>query len=81
MHPQSDATPGGCAGALITGKAQEFLKDDKVKEALGSQQAEDLSDKLLDGVAGSAEKLTGEKFTEQIDGARDAADRAVGTEK
>lgn len=65
----------------ITGKAQEFLKDNKVKEALDSQQAEDISDKLLDGVAGFADNLTGGKFSEQIEGARDSADGAVGTEK
>ncbi len=65
----------------ITGKAQEFLNDNKVKEALNSQQAEDISDKLLDGVAGFADNLTGGKFAEQIDGARDAADNAIGTEE
>lgn len=65
----------------ITGKAQGFLNDNKVKDALNSQQAEDISDKLLDGVAGVADKITGGKFADQIDGARDAADGAVGTEK
>jgi hypothetical protein len=65
----------------ITGKAQEFLNDNKVKDALNSPQAEDISDKLLDGVAGVADKITGGKFADQIDGARDAADGAVGTEK
>lgn len=65
----------------ITGKAQEFLKDNKVKDALNSQQAEDISDKLLDGVSGVADKLTGGKFSEQIDGARNAADGAIGTEE
>ena len=63
----------------ITGKAETFLKDEKVGGALHSAQAEDLSDKLLDGVAGVASKITGGKFDEQIDGARDAADKAVGT--
>ncbi|MBF4570272.1 antitoxin [Plantibacter sp. VKM Ac-2880] len=64
----------------ITKKAQEFLNDNKVKDALSSQQAEDISDKLLGGVADAAKKVTGGKFDEQIDGARDAADKAVGTE-
>ena len=64
----------------ITKKAQEFLKDNKVKDALKSEQAEDISDKLLDGVADAAKKVTGGKFDEQIDGARDAADKAVGNE-
>lgn len=65
----------------ITKKAQEFLADDKVKNALGSQQAEDISDKLLDGVADAASTVTGGKFDEQISGAKAAADKAVGTEK
>jgi hypothetical protein len=64
----------------ITKKAQEFLNDNKVKEALQSEQAEDISDKILDGVAGAADKVTGGKFSEQIAGARDAADKAVGNE-
>jgi hypothetical protein len=64
----------------ITKKAQEFLNDNKVKDALTSQQAEDISDKLLGGVADAAKKVTGGKFDEQIDGARDAADKAVGNE-
>ena len=64
----------------ITNKAQEFLNDNKVKDALKSEQAEGISDKLLDGVADVANKVTGGKFEEQIDGARDAADKQVGNE-
>ncbi|GAB3577436.1 hypothetical protein GCM10027406_11840 [Leifsonia lichenia] len=64
----------------ITNKAKEFLDSDQVKNALKSEQAEDISDKLLDGVADAANKVTGGKFESQIDGARDAADKAVGTE-
>ena len=65
----------------ITKKAQEFLADNTVKEALDSEQAEDISDKLLDGVADAASTATGGKFDEQLEGARKAADNAVGTEK
>jgi cobalamin biosynthesis protein CbiD len=64
----------------ITNKAKEFLDSDAVKDALKSEQAEDVSDKLLDGVAGAAKKVAGGKFEEQIDGARDAADGKVGNE-
>lgn len=64
----------------ITSKAKEFLDSDAVKDALNSEQAEDISDKLLDGVADAANKVTGGKFEGQIDGARDAADKAVGTD-
>jgi hypothetical protein len=64
----------------ITKKAQEFLGDNKVQEALKSEQAEDISDKLLDGVAGAVNTVTGDKFDQQVEGARAAADKAVGTE-
>jgi hypothetical protein len=64
----------------LTNKAKEFLDSDAVKDALKSEQAEDISDKLLDGVADAANKVTGNKFEGQIDGARDSADKAVGTE-
>jgi phage terminase small subunit len=64
----------------ITGKAKEFLDDNKVKEALHSEQAEGISDKLLDGVADAANKVTGGKFEQQIDSARDEADKKIGNE-
>ena len=62
----------------ITKKAQEFLNDPKVKDALSSEQAEGISDKLLDGVADAAKKATGGKFDDKIEGARDQADKRVG---
>lgn len=62
----------------IAKKAQEFLKDEKVKGALKSEQAEGISDKLLDGVAGAVDKATGGKFHGQIDSAREQADKKVG---
>lgn len=64
----------------LVGKAQAFLSDNRVTDALKSEQAEDISDKLLDGVADVANTVTGGKFEGQVDAARDAADRAVGTE-
>jgi len=64
----------------ITKKAQKFLEDDKVKDALKSEKAEDISDKLLDGVANAAQKVTGSKFDEQIEGARKAADDKIGNQ-
>ena len=64
----------------ITKKAQEFLNDPKVTDALSSEQAEGVSDKLLDGVAGAAKKATGGKFDDKIEGARNEADKRVGNE-
>jgi hypothetical protein len=64
----------------ITKKAQEFLSDNKVTEALNSAQAEDISDKVLDGAADTVNKLTGNKFGDQVEGARAAVDDKIGTE-
>jgi len=64
----------------ITNKAKEFLDSGAVKDALKSEQAEDISDKLLDGVADAADKVTGGKFSDQIEGARNAADEKIGNE-
>lgn len=55
----------------LTNQAKDFLK---------SEQAEGISDNLLDGAADLANKVTGNKFAEQVDGARDAADGAIGNE-
>ena len=62
----------------ITKKAQEFLKDGKVQDALKSEQAEDVSDKILGGVADAVKKATGGKYDDKIDKAGDAADGKVG---
>jgi hypothetical protein len=64
----------------VTKQATDFLNDPKVKDALKSEQAEGISDSLLDGVAGAVNKVTGDKFKDQVDGARDAADKSVGNQ-
>ncbi|WP_157157205.1 MULTISPECIES: Rv0909 family putative TA system antitoxin [unclassified Diaminobutyricimonas] len=64
----------------VTKKAQEFLNDDKVKDALKSEQAEDVSDKILGGVADAVNKVTGGKFEKQVDDARENVDKRVGDE-
>ncbi len=64
----------------LSKKAQEFLKDDRVKDALKSEKAEGASDTILDGLAGAANKVTGGKHADKIDSARDSADRKIGHE-
>lgn len=64
----------------ITKKAQQFLQDGKVQDALKSDQAEGVSDKVLDGVADAVKKATGGKFDDKIDSARDTADKHVGNQ-
>ncbi|MFF2496366.1 hypothetical protein [Agromyces sp. NPDC058064] len=72
-------------GALddITKKAQDFIEEnkDKIDEALKSEQAEDISDKILDGVSDAAKKVVGEEHHDKIDDVRGHVDGAIGTEK
>ncbi len=62
----------------ITGKAKAFLNDDKVKDALKSSKAEDISDKVLEAAEDAVNKATGNKFAGQIGDAKKTADKAVG---
>jgi len=64
----------------ITKGASDFLNSDGVKDALGSEQAEDISDNVLDGAEGLANKLTGNKFADQVDDLRDQGDKLIGNE-
>ena len=53
---------------------------DSARDALKSEQAEDISDKVLDGAEDLANKVTGGKFADQVDGLRDEADKHIGNE-
>ncbi|MCS5724010.1 Rv0909 family putative TA system antitoxin [Herbiconiux sp. CPCC 203407] len=64
----------------ITKKAQAFLKDNKVQDALKSEKAEEISDKLLDSVANAAKKVSGGKHDAKIDEAKAKADKHIGNE-
>ncbi|WP_128773602.1 Rv0909 family putative TA system antitoxin [Actinomyces oricola] len=48
--------------------------------ALSSEKGEKISDQVLDKAGEAAKKATGGKFSSQVDAARDAADKAIGTE-
>ncbi|BDZ49073.1 hypothetical protein GCM10025867_13140 [Frondihabitans sucicola] len=65
----------------VTKKAQDFLNDNKVKDALKSDKAEEVSDNILNAVAGAADKITGGKFHEKIEDAREAADKKIGSDE
>jgi len=64
----------------ITRKAQSFLADGKVQDALKSEKAEGVSDRILVAVAGAADKATGGKHADKIQQAKDAADKKIGNE-
>jgi len=52
----------------------------KAKDFLHSEKSEEISDQVLDGAAGLANKVTGNKFVDKVEGARDAADEKIGNE-
>lgn len=66
----------------LVNKGKEFIEQnkDKVEEALKSEQAESISDKILDGVSDAAKKVLGEEHHAKIDEVRDNIDKAVGNE-
>jgi prolyl oligopeptidase PreP (S9A serine peptidase family) len=74
----------GDMGALddLSKKAQDFVEEnkDKINEALNSEQAEDISDKILDGVADAAKKVTPDEHDAKIDDVRGNIDKKIGTE-
>ena len=64
----------------LTRKAKDFLASEKAQDAIRSEKAEQVSDKVLDGVAGFANRVTGGKHADKIAGFRDKGDDAIGTE-
>ena len=74
----------GVMGALddLSKKAQDFVAEnkDKIDEALNSEQAEDISDKILDGVSDAAKKVLPDEHDAKIDDVRGNLDGKIGTE-
>ena len=71
-------------GALddLTKKAGDFVEEnkDKINEALNSEQAEEISDKVLDAVSDAAKKVTPDEHDAKVDAVRDNIDKAIGPE-
>jgi hypothetical protein len=71
-------------GALddLTKKAGDFVEEnkDKINEALNSEQAEEISDKVLDAVSDAAKKVTPDEHDAKVDDVRAGIDKAIGTE-
>ncbi|REJ05992.1 hypothetical protein DY023_07560 [Microbacterium bovistercoris] len=72
---------GDAADDALT-KAKKFYEEnkDKVDEALKSEQAEGVSDNVLDTLAGLAKKILPEDHAAKVDEVRGNLDKAVGHE-
>lgn len=65
------------------GKAKEFVAEnaDKVKDALKSDQAETISDKVLGSLADVANKITGGSHAAKVEEIKQKLDDSIGNEK
>jgi hypothetical protein len=66
----------------LVNQGKEFLDQnkDKIGVALKSDQAEDVSDNVLNAAADFVKKVAPDSIDQHVDGARDAADKAIGNE-
>ncbi|HPZ33852.1 MAG TPA: Rv0909 family putative TA system antitoxin [Microbacteriaceae bacterium] len=66
----------------LVNKGKELFEHnkDKVGEALGSDEAESITDKLLDGAADLAKKVLPDEHDAKIDEIRDNVDKSIGKE-
>ncbi|WP_109210490.1 MULTISPECIES: Rv0909 family putative TA system antitoxin [Microbacterium] len=62
------------------GKGLYEQHKDKIGEFLKSEQAEEISDKVLDGASGVAKKVVPEQHHDKIDDVRGNIDGAVGNQ-
>ncbi|MCK3768534.1 hypothetical protein MZK47_02465 [Microbacterium aerolatum] len=69
----------GIDDVVNKGKDLYEQNKDKIAEAVKSEQAEDISDKVLDGVADFAKKIA-PGASEKIDQIRDEADKSIGNQ-
>ena len=79
QHTPQKGTRMGIEDAVNKGKELFEENKDKIAEAVKSEQAEDISDKVLDGVADFAKKIA-PGAADTIDDIRANADKAVGNE-
>lgn len=70
----------GIEDIVNQGKGLFEQNKDKIDELLHSEQAEDISDKVLDGAADLAKKVAPDQFDGTVDDIRGNIDKAVGTE-
>lgn len=66
----------------LVNQGKEFLEQNKAKieEVLGSDQAEDVSDNVLDAAADFVKKVAPDSIDAQVDGVREKIDKAVGND-
>lgn len=67
----------------IVNQGKDFLEQnkDKIQDVLSSDQAEQVSDNVLDAAADFVKKVAPEGVHEHVDGVRDNIDNVIGNDK
>ncbi|WP_127794743.1 Rv0909 family putative TA system antitoxin [Agromyces sp. LHK192] len=63
-------------------QAGDFIEQnkDKIQEVLKSEQAEDISDKVLDGIGEAVKKITPDEHDGMIDDVKGNIDKSIGNQ-
>ncbi|MCW3492368.1 Rv0909 family putative TA system antitoxin [Microbacterium sp. SSM24] len=66
----------------LVSQGKDFLEQnkDKIDDAIKSDQAEDVSDNVLDAAADFVKKVAPDGIDQHVDGVRDSIDKSVGNE-
>ena len=66
----------------LVNQGKEFLEQnkEKIEDVLHSDQAEQISDNVLDAAADFVKKVAPESVGGQVDGVRDSIDKSIGNE-
>ena len=70
----------GVDDIINKGKAMFEQNRDKIEEALKSEKAEEVSDKLLDGASDAIKKVAPESQHAKIDDIRNNVDKSIGNQ-
>lgn len=79
---EQNADKVGDSASDAAAKAKSFFEEnkDKIEEALASEKAEEISDNVLDNLAGLAKKVLGDDHASKIDEVRNTIDKSIGNE-
>jgi hypothetical protein len=66
----------------LVNQGKEFLDQnkDKIDDVIKSDQAEDVSDKVLDAAADFVKKVAPDSIDQHVDGVRENIDKSIGNE-
>lgn len=66
----------------LVNQGKDFLEQnkDKIDDVIKSDQAEDVSDNVLDAAADFVKKIAPDSVDQHVDGVRDTIDKSIGNE-